>query len=804
MAAGELDEERLARLFLDFLAADERGEDRERELLDAAGELGYSLAAKIRLHRELKALGELDARPDADAGKQRLGRFEILGSLGQGGIGRVLLAHDPKLGRRIALKLIEREGLLDKGQRAWILNEARGLAAISHPSVVEVYEVGEAGPHTYVAMELLTGPSLSEVISELARRREETGTPFAVSTAAGPGDALRATSDRLGLYSRRIELLAELAEALAHCHDRGILHRDVKARNVLFDAAGRAKLIDFGLAHVRGADEDSRLGLTQNLVGTPANLAPEQVTSRRTGADPRSDQFSFATLAYELLALENPFERETQLETKLAVEEAAPPPLGTKAPAVLPDLARVIRHAHARDPAGRYPSMAALAADLRAILANRPVSVEEPSLLHDARLRLRRHRRGVRVSVATATLAALGSLGLWSLAVLRQRESILQDLESIRPAEFQSAQEFERSADLLLDLRRRAEEFDAGLLRGVLWGGTAAHAAATIEAWSSSLATRHRVDEAHSLELGIPLQEGIYQHLFWQESVLCPGCPHNLENRRRGFVRLPAEAMQARQVALDVLTRVRAIPDPDTFHAFRPTALGELLTPGTYRLQIWEPGSLRVAMESVFFVPQGWPQEQRIELHAPRPELLDSAVPVPRGQRVCAGVTLGVPAFRILDHLVTKAEFEQYLAARGETSPYPLQNLQPTDPVWVPYDAALAFTAWAGGHLPSRAELQEAVASGAIPLPTPSPRASGEFVLEMLPLDLLTPTCVPYHVPDLAGIGMVQREVIVQRTATGTQPGALLPSTGFRIAFADDTPEHYRRTADAPLDPRPR
>src|SRR5262245_32917668 len=155
----ELDDKRLASLFQEFLAAEERGEDRERELLEAAGPLRDSLAAKLRLHRELRALGETDPRATVEDGKQRLGRFEILGSLGQGGISRVLSAFDPKLGRRIALKLIERDHVLDQGQRARIVNEARRLAAIAHRAAVEVEEGGQAGQHAYVALGRLTAPA---------------------------------------------------------------------------------------------------------------------------------------------------------------------------------------------------------------------------------------------------------------------------------------------------------------------------------------------------------------------------------------------------------------------------------------------------------------------------------------------------------------------------------------------------------------------------------------------------------------------------------------------------------------------
>src|SRR5262245_56042046 len=110
-------EDELARLFAEFLAAEERGRDAESEMLARAGAARDALASKIKLHREVKALGEL-AAAGAPHGKQRLGRFEILDVLGEGGISRVLLAFDPKLGRRIALKIIERGAMLDKDQRA--------------------------------------------------------------------------------------------------------------------------------------------------------------------------------------------------------------------------------------------------------------------------------------------------------------------------------------------------------------------------------------------------------------------------------------------------------------------------------------------------------------------------------------------------------------------------------------------------------------------------------------------------------------------------------------------------------------
>ena len=424
----------LARLLAEYLDAADQGRDVADELLARAGPVRAELEERIRFERAMGELsGDLAPYPDR---APLFGRFQVLGTLGRGGISHVLLAYDPKLGRRIALKTLDHDVLLDKGQRAWILNEGRSLARIDHPGVVKVHDVGESGKYTWIAMELLAGPSLHEVIQEWRRERGE-------KVAGDPPLGAAMLADRLRPYSARAEDLARLAEALAYCHDRGVLHRDVKPRNVLFDDRGNPKWIDFGLAHVEGTDEDSRLGLTQNLVGTAAYLAPEQVSREETGADPRSDQFAFATLAYETLALENPFHRRTQRAIKVAVEEADPPPLRTKEPAVPPDLARVIGHAHAADALDRYPGMDALAADLRAVLEHRPVSVAESSLAHVARLWLRRHRRGVAIASVVllsacktftpdggmSTVAAVAGV-IWAGRALGRRPAVVRALGS--------------------------------------------------------------------------------------------------------------------------------------------------------------------------------------------------------------------------------------------------------------------------------------------------------------------------------------------------------------------------------------
>ena len=783
-------EQRLETLFGEYLAAVDRGEDRDAELLAQAGELAAELSARMRLERELRALSPGKGTASGpDASPQRLGRFRILGLLGKGGISVVYLAHDPDMGRRVALKVLNSESLLDKQNRAWMLNEARALAQLEHPNVVKVHEVGETGTHTYLAMELVTGPSLRAVIDELARRAR--GEP------PGPKADVADLAERLRPYSARVAVLRQLADALAVCHDSGILHRDIKPHNVLFDARGTPKLIDFGLAHDARADEDSRIGLTQNLVGTAAYLAPEQVSDNETGAEPRSDQFSFGIVAYELFALLNPFLKKTQRKTMAAIEEAEPPSLRSLAPAIASDLALVIHHALEREPEARYPALGALAADLDAIHANRPISISAPSLAHLGRLWARRHRRGLAVGAATAGFALLAGATLWGTVVLRSRNQVVADLRQIRPGEFQSAPDFERTFEPLLDLQRRSIEFDSQSLRR-LFGALTPEVRSTVEAWSSSLSSRHRADVALSQAQGIPLQEGIYRHLFWQESILCPDCPDNRANRRRGRVGLPLGLARDQEVALDVLCRLEAIPDPDVAHAFRPTDLAELLVPGTYRLQVWEPAARHLTMESVFFVPEGWLPARTIEIHAPRSDLFAGAIQVQRGKREYPQGALIVPAFRILDHLVTVAEFEVFLTETGFKASEFTGTGSRAAPASVTYDSALAYAIWAGGHIVTSAELFHALESNALPSPKATPLAAGEYLLDPLPTDALTPSWFPYQ--DLT---RHEFKIVVRSGPTFsklTRDGAENIPVGFRIAFAADEPAVYRRLANSPLE----
>src|SRR5262249_9194936 len=176
--------------------------------------------------------------------------FRIEEKLGEGGMGVVWRAHDPELHRDVALKVLPDARVADPDARARLLREARAAAALNHPNVLTVYDVGEADGHVYIATEYVPGRPLSEVIGGA-------GLPVA--------EALR--------------LALQIAAGLAHAHARGIIHRDIKPSNVLVTAAGDAKLLDFGLATeaASGLAETRQIGLTQaaGLFGTPAAMATQ-------------------------------------------------------------------------------------------------------------------------------------------------------------------------------------------------------------------------------------------------------------------------------------------------------------------------------------------------------------------------------------------------------------------------------------------------------------------------------------------------------------------------------------------------
>ncbi|MGH9556576.1 MAG: protein kinase domain-containing protein [Terriglobales bacterium] len=259
---------------------------------------------------------------------QTLGHYRVLEQIGAGGMGVVYRAHDERLDRDVALKVLPADSFQDESARARLLREARTASRLNHPHICTIHEVGEADGQAYIAMELVEGQPLSGKL------------------LSGPLPAAEVL--RLGL---------QLAEALAHAHERNIVHRDLKSANVVITPEGRAKVLDFGLAKRMREDAagdgatQSQLSLTQpgSVVGTLAYMAPEQL--RGQPADARSDVWALGTVLYEMATGARPFQGQTGFELSSAIMNRPPAPLPGKVPI---ELKAVIERCLEKEPERRY------------------------------------------------------------------------------------------------------------------------------------------------------------------------------------------------------------------------------------------------------------------------------------------------------------------------------------------------------------------------------------------------------------------------------------------------------------------
>ena len=272
------------------------------------------------------------------------GRYRVIRPIGDGAMGSVFLAADDLLGREVAVKTLRPIGGSPFAAQMFqgrFTNEARAVAALSHPSIVRVFDMGFEGTVPYLVMEVVTGPSLKARLAERG--------PLSVAEARALG--------------------VQMARALDDAHGRGILHRDVKPANILEAAPGVWKLADFGVARL----PDSELTLTGQFVGSPAYGAPEAFD--RGEFTPASDVYSLAATLYEALVGQPPYGERSMLSLAGAIAREAPRPLGEVRHDLPPDLTAAIMRGLARDPAGR-PAARQLGDDL----ASSPSSPSLPAL----------------------------------------------------------------------------------------------------------------------------------------------------------------------------------------------------------------------------------------------------------------------------------------------------------------------------------------------------------------------------------------------------------------------------------------
>ncbi|MGH9312588.1 MAG: protein kinase domain-containing protein [Vicinamibacterales bacterium] len=314
----------------------------------------------------------------------RLGPYELISLIGAGGMGEVHKAHDARLNRTVAIKILKPD-VATEDRLHRFEQEARSASGLNHPNILTIHDVGREGDVVYFAMEWVEGRTLREVI-------------------AGARLPIR----------RVVDLCHQIAEGLAKAHAAGIVHRDVKPENVMVSNDGFAKIVDFGLAKlteaaaaVEGQTETRTVGTTPGLVmGTVGYMSPEQASGQPI--DYRSDQFALGLLIYEMATRKKPFDRPTTAQSLAATIEAEPQPIEALNPEVPPHLAAVVARCLAKDPAERYESTRDLARDLRQIL-----DAQSRTGTTVAAVPRRPRTRWLAAAIGTAVVAVAVGAWLW-------------------------------------------------------------------------------------------------------------------------------------------------------------------------------------------------------------------------------------------------------------------------------------------------------------------------------------------------------------------------------------------------------
>jgi len=348
-----------------------------------------------------------------DAREQTLGRYRLLSLLGEGGMGKVYKGYDPNLERNVAIKILPSNLVSDASRLSRFIQEARSASALNHPHVVAVYDIGEeklegsAESVRFISMELVEGKTLRELMGS-------------------------------GHFELRkgLKAIMQVAEALGAAHAAGIVHRDLKPENVMITNSGYAKVLDFGLAKLRGReDESSELSRTEvkgtepgTVMGTVGYMSPEQAEGKP--ADHRSDIFSLGCLLYELAAGRRAFFGSSSVDTLHRIIHAEPEPLRTLRPDTPPELVRIVRKALAKDPDERYQSVRDLALDLRELLREIDSNPSGPAVSGSVPALTPPPRRWLWPALAALLLLALGAA--FTMVLLRSGAAVAPSRSEMR------------------------------------------------------------------------------------------------------------------------------------------------------------------------------------------------------------------------------------------------------------------------------------------------------------------------------------------------------------------------------------
>lgn len=362
--------------------------------------------------------GQQSEAPPMSAPPTMIGGYQVLAPLGRGGMGEVYLAEDPRLGRKVAIKLLPSEFTSNTGRVRRFTQEARAASSLNHPNIVTIYEIGEA------AIESLTENSTGSASTHY------------IVTEYVEGKTLRqrlkeAAGERL-FHAESVDVAVQIAAALSAAHEAGIVHRDIKPENVMLRRDGLVKVLDFGLAKlteplVTGNAPENMIDSTDSglVMGTPRYMSPEQARGEKV--DGRSDVFSLGVLLYEMIAGHPPFVGATLSEVIAAILRDNPTPLATHAPEVPQELERIVGRTLEKNRSDRYESAGALLNDLRDLqqVLLTAKSGSKASIAASSR-RTRQSRLGLPVAVAVVIAAiASGWIYFKPSPILTSKDAIL-------------------------------------------------------------------------------------------------------------------------------------------------------------------------------------------------------------------------------------------------------------------------------------------------------------------------------------------------------------------------------------------
>jgi len=416
MSEGDTQRDPLEELAAEFVERQRTGQgptiaeyaERYPDLADEIRDLFPTIIAM----EKLKARSERSADGLATLGPvtlERLGDFHIIREIGRGGMGIVYEAEQESLGRRVAVKVLPRQALLEARHLARFKREARIAAGLHHTNIVQVFGVGESEGFHYYAMQLVQGIALDRIIGALASQmRPESGEPGSGRDRQSDAELCNKLLGQWGSgeYWRRVAKVGlQVAQALSYAHAHGAVHRDVKPANLLVDVRGTVWVADFGLARSIESPDVTQGG---EVTGTLRYMAPEQFDGR---PDARSDIYGLGMTLYELLTLRVGYD-DTDRSSLIRRIAQEPPPRPRKIASGIPrDLETIVLTALARNPAHRYSSAELMAGDLQRFCDDRPIEARRISVPERLWRWCRRNR-------AVAALTAVSLLLLVTTAVV--------------------------------------------------------------------------------------------------------------------------------------------------------------------------------------------------------------------------------------------------------------------------------------------------------------------------------------------------------------------------------------------------